>query len=187
MKKNRLTTTALALTLALALIMVTSVSAFAQKGGGQGKGRFNDDDGRGRMRMVEALELTDEQIAAHKDMKLESEKKLIPLHADLKLARLELNEMIANDASQSSIDQKVDAVGKIRTQIQKIRVAERVQFRNSLTDEQKKKLETLPMGRGFGGRGMGGDGDGPGFGARGGHRGMRGGGGHGTGDCPVGN
>jgi Spy/CpxP family protein refolding chaperone len=123
----------------------------------------------------ELLELTPEQVKQIKDARIEMKKRLIPLQADLKLAQLELAEMVRDGASKGELDKKIDDIGAIRSSMQKIRVSHRLEFRNLLTDEQKNKLESMPGGwHGFC----------RGHDMSGGHRGGRGAGFHG-GRCPF--
>jgi hypothetical protein len=105
----------------------------------------------------ELLELTPEQISRIADTRIEMRKKLVPLRADLELAQIELHEMIRNEASANVLDKKIDEIGTIKSEMQKIRIRHKLQFRDVLTDEQKKKLESMPghgfgMGPGHGGR-----------------------------------
>ncbi len=152
--------------LVITLFVFGGVTANAQKGmmghGSPGGGKFHKGFSQGKS-MIEMLELTTDQIKQVRAMRLETQKKLIPIKSDLKLARLELHEMIRNGALEAEIDRKIDQMSAIRTNIQKINVHQRLALRNMLTDEQKAKLETMP----FGGRGQGGRhprGHGPGMG-----------------------
>jgi Spy/CpxP family protein refolding chaperone len=154
---------------AAAMILFGAIFAQAQ----QGRGRMQDSDDKPgfgmKARMAEELDLTADQIKQIRDMRVETKRKLIPLHSEMELAQLDLHESIRSGADQATVDKKIDALSAIRTKMQKLRVQQRLQFHNMLTDEQKEKLEALPMG-GFGF----GDGDGPR--GMGGH-GMRGPGG----------
>ncbi len=154
--------------LIITLFVFGGVTANAQKcmghGGGPGGEKFQKGCGPGNGMMMKALELTPDQIKQAREMRLETQKKIIPIKADLKLARLELHEMMRNGASQAEIDRKIDQMSAIRTNMQKIKIHSRIAFRNMLTDEQKAKLEAMPFGgpgeggchpRGHGGPGMG--------------------------------
>lgn len=163
--------------LTIAFLLMATASAFAQKG----MGRAGERPGKTRPGLQgqpaglhELLELAPDQIKQLEDMRIEMQKKLIPLQSDLKMAGLELQELIRDDAAKTSIDAKIDEIGGIRSKMQKIRVGHRIDFKSILTDEQKLKLESMPMGR-------------PGFGSGRGHHGCRGGGlgfGRFGGDCP---
>jgi Spy/CpxP family protein refolding chaperone len=155
--------------------LLASVSAYAQHGMGYGR-QFQEKPEHGMQGMQkgmhECLELTAEQLKQVEEFKFEMKKKLIPLQADLKLARLELHEMMSGDASADVLDKKIDEIGAIETKIQKITIRHKLQFRDILTDEQKKKCGSMPgFGHGFGkghgacGGGKGGHGFGAGCGS----------------------
>lgn len=164
-----------------ALFILGSVSAYAQRGGGFGHGKADRGAGGPGPCIEDGLELTPDQIKQVQDSRVEMKKQLIPLEADLKLARLELHEMIRSGADQATIDKKIDAMATIKTSIQKIRVGHRVQFRNMLTDEQKAKFDSRPMHGGDRGGRHGGRGQGHGM-CNNDCR-FSGGGGRGPGDC----
>ena len=166
------------------LVLTFGTFAFAQMGGGKMGGRQGNQQGTA-MRgagIAQALDLTDEQIATHERVRIETQKKMIPLKADLKLARLDMRELMRNGASQDAINAKIDQIGKIETQMEKLRASQHIKFRDTLTDEQKAKFKTMPMrggNRGHGKRGGGMRGN-----CDGGNR-SYGGGGHHFGDCPF--
>jgi len=148
MKTRRILTLAV-----LTLFVLGSVAAYAQRGAGFGRGADRDDAnfGRGeRMGFAEKLDLTADQIKKMKDLHVDARKKTIPLTADLKLARLELREMIRDGASETAVDSKIDQISSIRSEIQKVRTRVHLSVVNMLTAEQKEKLETMPFGCGFG-------------------------------------
>ncbi len=141
--------------LTVGLFLLGTLSAQAQRGMGHFKGNPEPGMQDGCKRLPELLELTPDQINKMKDSKAAVQKKMIPLQADLKLARLELREMMRSDASKSALEAKVDEIGKIKSTMQKIRIGHTLELKSMLTDEQKKKLESMPLG-GFGlGHGMG--------------------------------
>ncbi len=174
--------------------LLATVSVYAQHGMGQGR-QFQGKAEHGMQGMQkgmhECLELTAEQLKQVEEFKFEMNKKLIPLQADLKLARLELHEMMSNDASVDALDKKIDEIGAIEAKIQKIKIRHKLQFRDILTDEQKKKCGSMPgfrhgFGRGHGayGGGKGGHGFGAGCGSNRAFGGGRfGGGGLRSGNC----
>lgn len=174
------------ITITTAILMLAFASfAAAQMGSGKmmrhGKGAGYEM----KAEMAEYLELTDEQIERHKEIRLETQKQIIPLQADLKMARLELRELMSDGAAQSAVDAKIDEIGRIRTEMQKLRVGQHMQFREVLTEEQQNKLGKMPFSHGM--RGRGGDcGHGRGHGAFGSRDyPMGGGGGPHFGDCPF--
>jgi len=142
----------------IGLFLIGSGSAFAQKGMGHcpwSQEKVESGTPAMNQGLCQSLELTSDQIKQIDDARFEMKKELIPLQADLKLAKLELHEMIRSEASTDVIDKKIDELGAIESKIQKIKIRQKLQFRDALTDEQKKKLETMPgcglgMGRGHG-------------------------------------
>jgi len=180
MKVTKLTAIMIAI-----LILTFGSFAFAQMGGGK-MGKQQGGQKGAAMRgagIAEVLELTDEQIARHEQIRLETKKQMIPLQADLKLARVEMQELMQNGASQDAINTKIDQIGKIKTQMEKLRVSQHIKVRDTLTDEQKTKFNTMPMrggNRGHGKRGGGMRGE---MGNQ--DRPFGGGGGPNFGDCPF--
>ena len=138
--------------LAIGLLLLGTVSAQAQRGIGHfrgdrakpGPGMQGDFQG-----MSEVLDLTPDQIRQMQDARAEIRRKIIPLQADLRLATLELRELMRNNASKSALDTRIDEIGAMKANIQKIRIGHRLELKSILTDEQRKKFESMPM-RGLG-------------------------------------
>jgi len=135
--------------LTLALLLTSPV--FAQRmldrapcGQGHGPGF-----GPGMPEMIEKLNLSDQQQEQLQDMRLANQKEMIPLRADIKLLRLELQELISNDASRSEIDNKIDQISEARKAIQKKRVGHRLDMRQVLTPEQRKQWDKMKHHRGM--------------------------------------
>ena len=112
--------------------------------------------------------LTPDQAAKMAKLKLEHQKALVPLQADLKTKRLELHQLMLEKADQKQLDAKIDELAKVGADIQKKCLAHRNAVGSLLTDEQKKALEQKCGGMGCG--------SGMGHGARMGHGGGCGGG-----------
>ena len=134
----------------VALLLIGSVSAYAQRGMEGPHGQMGPGMCHPGMAIAEQLELTSEQIKQFREMQVATKKKLIPLQANIKLAKLELHELLRNDASGATLDRKIEEIGSIRTNMQKIKIKEKAGFRSILTDKQKEKLDTMPMGEGPG-------------------------------------
>ena len=132
------------------MFLLAAATSHAQMGMGHKKGGSHGMMGKQghclKMGCVEQLGLKSDQIKQLKDIRFDVKKKLIPLQADLRLAKLELHEMLSNDASKNAIHSKIDAVEKIKSEIHKIKIDGKLAFRNLLTAEQKEKLDALPMG-----------------------------------------
>ena len=87
------------------------------------------------------LKLTDAQKDQMHKLKVENQKKRIPLVAKLKLARIELEEIIQSDASQKRIDEAVKKVNGIRSKLFSQRIKHRIDMAKVLTKEQKSILK----------------------------------------------
>ncbi|MDD5766591.1 MAG: hypothetical protein PHW79_10150 [Candidatus Marinimicrobia bacterium] len=96
--------------------------------------------------------LTDAQKEQLRVMNTEFAKKRILLTADLKIARIELEEALQKDEAKKDIDLKVKKVNDLRDQLFALNIDERLEFRKMLTPDQKAKLKNLlentPFGRG---------------------------------------
>jgi Spy/CpxP family protein refolding chaperone len=140
------------------------------------KGKMGRHGGRGGMRgghgaMMEKLNLSDRQKEQMKSLHEDQQRRMIPIHAGLQEARLDLQKLMRADApSRSQIDATIDRMAKLRADAQKARVATMLEAHTVLTPEQRKQMKEMHGGMGRGMRGMGG---------MGGGRGMHGGGHHG--------
>ncbi len=123
--------------------------------------------------LEEQLKLTDAQKDQMHKLRVENQKKCIPLTASLKLARIELEELIQSDASQKKIDEAVKEINGIKSKLFSQRIKHRIDMAKVLTKEQKsmlkdskfhhqfKRFKKLPERPGV--RGMFGQGFFPGF------------------------
>jgi Spy/CpxP family protein refolding chaperone len=145
--KWKLAAIAVVLTLALAV----ALPLFAQEAddndfdagevawaGGWGHG-----DGPGKAFMDE-LALTKEQQKKLDDMRSTNRKEMIPLRAQVQVKQIELNELFDSDASISTINSKIDEIGKLRTDIAKRQAAHRIAMRQVLTPEQREIWDSRP-------------------------------------------
>ncbi len=119
--------------------------------------------------LEEQLKLTDAQKDQMHKLRVENQKKCIPLTASLKLAQIDLEELIQGDAPQKKIDEAVKKVNGIRSKLFSQRTRHRIDMAKVLTKEQKsilkdtkfrhhfkqfKKFPERPGGRGMFGRGF---------------------------------
>jgi Spy/CpxP family protein refolding chaperone len=96
------------------------------------------------------LGLTPEQKEKIRSMVFEGKKEQIQLQADLKIANMELREMMTQDKlDKVKINKKLDEIGALRTKLQKARVERMMAFRDVLTKEQIQNLRERRMNRGF--------------------------------------
>lgn len=89
----------------------------------------------------EQLKLTDAQKDQMHKLKVENQKKCIPLTASLKLARIDLEELIQSDASQKKIDEAVKKINGIKSKLFSQRIKHRIDMAKVLTKEQKSILK----------------------------------------------
>lgn len=103
-------------------------------------------------------DLTDEQKSEIEKRAVEHQKKMVTMRSELKLQQIELRSLIREEADIKKIEKQVEEVGKIRTEIQKSRIAHHFDIRSLLTDEQKEYMDSQKfMNRGDRpGRGMSG-------------------------------
>lgn len=92
-------------------------------------------------KLEERLKLSDEQKEQQRKIKIDYQKKRIPLQASLKLARIDLKELMRDDAPQTKIYKSVDKVHGISGKLFKLRIRQRMEMRKVLTTEQKKLMK----------------------------------------------
>lgn len=91
---------------------------------------------------MQELKLSKEQKDKIKTLRTEMKKKNIPLISDLKLKRLEMKELMdAEKPDKDKITAKIKEIESIRTKIHTNRALSHVEVLNTLTKEQREKLE----------------------------------------------
>jgi Spy/CpxP family protein refolding chaperone len=108
--------------------------------------------GRGMLGMADDLELTKDQRKQLEDLSVNFRKEVIPMRAQMQVMQIDLQQLIRSDAKRTEIDAKIDQIGKLRTDLQKKSVGQRLAMRAVLTPEQRDKCDTRPhmMGKGRG-------------------------------------
>ncbi|HMA61169.1 MAG TPA: periplasmic heavy metal sensor [bacterium] len=97
-------------------------------------------------RMHELLDLTDEQLEKIHDIRIEFQKKNIPLWADLKMARVELREAFADKESDNQVKKAAEKVTASKNKLYMSQIDQKLEVRNVLTDEQLEKIgDRWPM------------------------------------------
>ncbi|MBD3285200.1 periplasmic heavy metal sensor [candidate division WOR-3 bacterium] len=138
------------------LLAAIPLTGFAQpRGAGRGE--------RGPFGQI-AETLTDEQKDAIRELHTEHQKKMIDHRAEMDEVMEELNDLYMENASESQIMNKIEEIGKLRTEADKERAKLALEVRDLLTEEQKQMLEEA--GGIMGLRGL--------MGGHGGHGGPRG-------------
>lgn len=96
------------------------------------------------------LGLTPEQKEQIRSIAFEGRKEQIRLQSDLKIANLELRELMTQDKlDKVKINSMLDEIGAIRTKLQKARVERMIAFRDILTKEQIQSFREKRLHRGF--------------------------------------
>ena len=111
----------------------------------------DDDDGAKKVfikKMGPGLDLTEEQQAQVKDLRLQQEKEILPLENDLRVKRLDLKIAMKDkdNVNMGKVNSIVDDIHKIKAELEKKKIAHDLKFRALLTDEQKKKHDAMDMG-----------------------------------------
>jgi len=98
--------------------------------------------GRGIERMKERLGLSDEQTRQIRGILREARKNSIKLRADLRVARMELGELVTQEkVDKGKIDAKLDQIGQLRQQRLRLRTEVVLASRDVLTPEQMKNAD----------------------------------------------
>jgi Spy/CpxP family protein refolding chaperone len=94
-------------------------------------------------KIIDMLELTDQQKEQIQEIRQEYRKKIIPLHADLKLARIDLRESFSDNRGEKQVKDAAEKVSEIRNKIYMLKIDERLDIRGTLTEEQLDKVSDL--------------------------------------------
>ena len=95
-------------------------------------------------KLAKELTLSDEQVEHIKVKVLETQKAKTELQAQVKIAQLDLNHALDKDnVDLDAVMQKIEEIGKFRTELQKATVAHTVHIKNILTPEQREKLQDM--------------------------------------------
>jgi len=93
--------------------------------------------GKGMHQPMGLPDLTPDQLKAIQKLQLEQQKEMLPLRTKLDAEELELKSMILEGSAQSKLDQKIEEIGAIKTNMMKNHVKHHLAMRNLLTDKQK--------------------------------------------------
>jgi Spy/CpxP family protein refolding chaperone len=93
------------------------------------------------------LNLTDDQKAQMRKVNADIEKKLIPVQSKIKLARIDLRELMgAEKPDRSAIEKKMKEVSDLQYQVKIINLDRMLTVKGILTPEQLKIWKDRPMG-----------------------------------------
>ncbi len=129
------------------IILLFAIPALLFAGSGKMKEK-SCADGR-RMYMSEKLNLSDEQAEQMHALGVAHQKKVIPLRADLKLAQIELDELVRAGDSSKKLDAAIKKVNELKGNLNELQVKHRVEVGKILTDEQRAMLNKHHSGRGM--------------------------------------
>lgn len=92
----------------------------------------------------EELGLTEEQQSAIKEQQFKIEKEVIELHSQIKVAKLELKNLLREDSPDTTeIKNKIEEIGQLKSQLRWVKVQSKLGLRDLLTSEQYEKLKAL--------------------------------------------
>lgn len=107
--------------------------------------------------MREVLGLTDDQVIKIKDIFSEGGKARIQARAEIRVARLEMRQLMRNDnVDRAAVDRKIKEISSLREKLMRNRIETRLKIRAVLTPEQRKKARAMTpfsFRGGFGHRG----------------------------------
>jgi len=93
-------------------------------------------------RLTSFLELTEAQTSKIESLKLEHQKRMIPLKNELNEKQAHMKTLsTAEKADMKAINSLIDEMSNVRTTIDKDRAALHQEIRNELTDEQRIKFD----------------------------------------------
>ncbi len=120
-------------------------SCSKHKGGhGKGKGGFMGHIG-------EALDLSPDQLEKASALKIDYKKKTIRLKADIKIAEIELKELLgAPKTNMDKVKAKVRAIETLKSNLRIYRLEMKEDFKKILTGKQLKKFNELKPFSGYG-------------------------------------
>jgi Spy/CpxP family protein refolding chaperone len=110
----------------------------APRGLGMGRGQWWEN-----AEIAKELGLTNEQSEKIDQMALKHRKEMVKLQADLKIARMELQDLIEDNASDSDIRKKSNEIKLLGNKEHEARTEHMLDVRKVLTAEQQKKLKSL--------------------------------------------
>ncbi len=103
----------------------------------------------GRMGMMQKLNLSDDQLTQIKKIHMDFQRKQIQNEAKIRLARLDLSQMIqADKPDRSAIEKSIRDISSIETDTKLARVDQLLAIKNVLTPDQVKTFKQMMMNRG---------------------------------------
>jgi Spy/CpxP family protein refolding chaperone len=135
--------------LGLVLLMIVGIGVNAQQvikrdvrilGGPQKGMQMNG----GHEALAKALNLTDEQKAAFKNIMLAMHKEILPVRNEIGEAVAHQKTLLSADKPDlAAVNKNIDKIGSLRIEIAKISIKHRLEMRGLLTDEQRLKFDMI--------------------------------------------
>ena len=134
-----------------ALSLMLPIGAMAQPGQ-----RMHRPQMRMHQRFLERLGLSDQQKEQVRKLSIEHQKAQTEMMAKIRIARLDLREMLLDDKpDRSAIDRKISGISEMQNQAKLNTVHHLFAVYDLLTPEQQKKVKDLMTGMGMGMQGEG--------------------------------
>lgn len=114
--------------------------------GGGGRWRKNPEERRKMRaeRLAQELGLSEAQKEKMQQIRLDQQRQVIKLRAEIQLARLDLNPMLqVTQPDPTKIAAQVEKIGKIEIELKKIRILTMVKIKAVLTPEQAKRFQEI--------------------------------------------
>jgi Spy/CpxP family protein refolding chaperone len=135
----------------LTLSLILTITVFLGLAYGERHCRGGHQEGPGGMMLLgcaKKIGLEEAQIDKIKSIHLSSQKNIIKLRADLKIARLELRELMSADSpNKSKVNSKIDDLSELRARIHKIEAGTKIDVMSTLTAEQMERFQEYRMKR----------------------------------------
>ena len=90
-------------------------------------------------------ELTAEQMQSIKKLEIQNKKNCIPLHADLQVKQIELDELLASGADESKIDAKIEKISNLHAKLLKQKVNLHLGIRKLLPEGQRAHFDMMGL------------------------------------------
>ncbi len=96
--------------------------------------------------MLEKLDLTDDQRVKIRQVRMATEKSMVRLKADAKIARMELEEIMGEaDPNREDVKAKLAVINAARSKMLEKSVNLRLEMKKILTPEQQEKMRHMMM------------------------------------------
>ena len=104
--------------------------------------------------MEKKLDLREDQVDRISDIMIQTRKKTVRLRADLRVAKIELGELLtADEMDRAKVDEKIAQIGEGAERMIRYWTGAYARIRETLTPEQRKKMKPLVQGMLSGKRG----------------------------------